>query len=88
MPPRQVPAPVQAPLKNSDSVFYVHPSEGPNSLTVTPQLKGSNCLAWSRSMRHALGAKNKLAFINGSTPIPDAQDLNHNAWERCKFTCG
>ncbi|GAU11490.1 hypothetical protein TSUD_344800 [Trifolium subterraneum] len=81
MPPRV--APIVLPPVNADSVFYVHPSEGPNSVTVTPSLNGSNYLAWSISMRRALGAKNKLAFIDRSIPIPDIQDLNRSAWERC-----
>jgi hypothetical protein len=34
-------------------------------------------------MRRALDAKNKLSFIDGSLSIPDVQDLNRNAWERC-----
>jgi hypothetical protein len=34
-------------------------------------------------MRRALGAKNKLAFIDRATPIPDLLDLNRSAWERC-----
>lgn len=69
--------------QNTNSVFYVHPSEGPNSAIVTPLLIGSNYLAWSRSMQHALGAKNKLAFINVFVPISDLEDLNRDAWERC-----
>jgi hypothetical protein len=40
MPPRV--APVHPPPIDSDSVFYVHPSEGPSSVTVTPHLNGSN----------------------------------------------
>jgi len=34
-------------------------------------------------MQHALGAKNKLAFIDGTIPIHDLLDLNRGAWERC-----
>jgi len=34
-------------------------------------------------MQRALGAKNKLAFIDGSTPKPDDEDLNRITWERC-----
>jgi hypothetical protein len=34
-------------------------------------------------MQRALGAKNKLVFINGSVPIPDLEDLKRDAWERC-----
>jgi hypothetical protein len=33
-------------------------------------------------MRRALGAKNKLAFIDRATPVPDLLDLNRSAWER------
>ncbi|CAJ2636021.1 unnamed protein product [Trifolium pratense] len=83
MPPRQAPIVAPPQLNNADSIFYVHPSEGPNSLTVTPQLNGSNYLAWNHSMRRALGAKNKLPFIDGSLPVPDLQDLNRHAWEHC-----
>jgi len=73
----------QQPQVNTDFIFYVHPSEGPNTVTVMPLLTGSNYLAWRRSMQRALGAKNKLAFIDGSTPEPDEEDLNIVAWERC-----
>jgi hypothetical protein len=36
-------------------------------------------------MQCALGAKNKLPFINGTLPVPDNYDLNRNAWERCNY---
>jgi len=66
-----------------ESVLYVHPSEGPNSVLVTPLLDGSNYLAWNRSMIRALGTKNKLKFVDGSMEIPVDDDLNRSAWERC-----
>lgn len=59
-----------------DSIYYVHPSEGTNSVNVTPKLDGSNYLAWHKSMKDALGAKNKLKFVDGSIQIPPADDLN------------
>jgi hypothetical protein len=61
MPPRV--APVNA-LVDADYVLYVHPSEGLNSVLVTPKLIGSNYLAWSRPMQRALVAKNKLKFVD------------------------
>ena len=82
MPPRVAPV-AQNQQANQDSVYFVHPSEGPNSVLVTPPLNGSNYLVWSRSMRRALGAKNKLPFIDGSLPIPDLLDLNRSSWEWC-----
>ncbi|PNY15019.1 flavonol sulfotransferase-like protein, partial [Trifolium pratense] len=83
MPPRVAPIPALIPPNNSDSFLYVHPSERPNLVTVTPQLTSGNYLAWSHSMCRALGAKNKLALLDRSIPIPDALDLNRSAWERC-----
>jgi len=69
--------------QDTESEYFVHPSEGPNSLTVSPKLNGSNFLAWKRSMQRALGTKNKLGFVNGNIPVPDSDDLLRPAWERC-----
>ncbi|MCI72941.1 receptor-like serine/threonine kinase, partial [Trifolium medium] len=52
MPPRI--APPDSSLDQS-SPFFVHPSDGPSSVTVTPLLTGSNYHSWSRTMRRALG---------------------------------
>ena len=70
---------------DTESAYFVHPSEVPNSVIVSSKFNGSNDLAWSRSMQRALGAKNKLPFINGSLPMPDLDDPNRNAWERCNY---
>lgn len=69
--------------QQSDSIFFVHPIEGPNSATTSHKLSWSNYLTWSRYMQHVLSAKDKLAFISGSTPIPYHHDLNKGMWERC-----
>jgi len=68
---------------DTESMFYVLPSEGPNFVLVTPLLDGSNYLAWICSMIRAFGVKNKLKFVDGSLEVPDEDDLNCNAWERC-----
>jgi hypothetical protein len=36
-------------------------------------------------MQRALGAKNKLALIDRSIPIPDIADLNRAVWERSNY---
>lgn len=64
-----------------DSIYYIHPSEGPNSVTVTLKLDGSNYLTWNRSMKRALGAKNKLKFIDRSTENLDEYHLNFDQWK-------
>ena len=52
-------------------------------MNVAPQLNGDNYHAWSMKMRRALTMKNKFKFVDGSIPIPDEDDLNRMAWERC-----
>jgi hypothetical protein len=81
MPPRVAPP---EPQLDATSPYYVHPSDGPSSVSVTPQLTGSNYHSWSRSMKRALGAKMKLDFIDGTLLVPaDAFDPSLCAWNRC-----
>jgi hypothetical protein len=63
--------------------YYVHSSENSSTVSVTPQLTGDNYHSWSMKMRRALAMKNKYKFVDGSKPIPDENDLNRLAWERC-----
>lgn len=44
-----------APTIDPSSPYYVHPSDGPTSIPITPVLTGSNYHSWARSMRRALG---------------------------------
>ena len=73
------------PLQDPSSLYYVHAGDGPSSIVVTPVLNGSNYHAWARSMRRALGAKNKFEFVDGSIPIPDSFDPSYKAWSRCNM---
>ncbi|GAU50785.1 hypothetical protein TSUD_192210 [Trifolium subterraneum] len=86
MPPRVAPPPPADPSTDPSNPFYVHPSDGPSSVKVTPLLDGSNYHSWARSMRRALGAKLKFEFIDGSIPMPvDAFDPSFRAWNRCNM---
>ncbi|GAU31769.1 hypothetical protein TSUD_22150 [Trifolium subterraneum] len=51
MPPRVAPI---DPASDPSSPYYVHSSDGPSSVKVSPPLTGSNYHSWSRSMRRAL----------------------------------
>lgn len=48
---------------------------------VTVLLTDSNFLTWSRSVQRALGAKNKLGFIN-DTILELAEEPARSAWKR------
>lgn len=83
MPPCVVPVAQRISNADVDHVYYVHPSEGPNTFSITPQLNGPNYISWSRSIKRALGAKKKLVFIDGFIGVLDLAYLNRIAWERC-----
>ncbi|KAG8370484.1 hypothetical protein BUALT_Bualt14G0121600 [Buddleja alternifolia] len=65
------------------SVYYLHPSDQPGQILVTPQLNGGNYPTWSRGVQLALEAKNKLGFLDGSTSKPDEKSPLLSHWNRC-----
>ncbi|GAU34412.1 hypothetical protein TSUD_217520 [Trifolium subterraneum] len=74
------------PSTDPTSPYFVHSSDGPSTVKVTPLLTGSNYHSWSRSMRRALGGKLKIEFIDGSIDVPTDQfDPSFRAWNRCNM---
>ena len=74
------------PILDPTSPYYVHPSDGPSSISITPVLNGSNYHSWARSMRRALGGKMKFDFVDGTIQIPtDSFDPTFRAWTRCNM---
>lgn len=64
--------------------YYMHPSYNPGIALVSPRLSGSsNYQSWSRSMTVALRSKNKIKFVDGTLPKPDASDAKFLAWDHC-----
>ena len=63
--------------------YYVHSLDNSSIVTVTPHLTGENYHSWSLKMQKALAMKYKFKFVDGSIPIPEEDDLNFAAWERC-----
>ena len=64
--------------------LYLHPSDGPGSLTIQEKLIGSqNYRAWRRAMEIGLSTKRKLGFIKG-TVVRSATDPNMaELWDTC-----
>ncbi|XP_074298941.1 uncharacterized protein LOC141629927 [Silene latifolia] len=46
---------------------------------------GQNYTSWSRAITLALGSKNKLGFLDGTTTIPAAATLRHQHWLRSDY---
>ena len=70
--------------KGYDSIhsMFLHNSDHPGMVLVTGPLTGSNYLTWSRSMKIALIAKQKLGFVNGKCVQPDMNSKEYEAWLR------
>lgn len=49
---------------------------------VSSVLTGNNYLAWSRSIKFALGAKIRLGFINGKCICPSEDSPDYEQWVR------
>ncbi|WVZ26235.1 hypothetical protein V8G54_004779 [Vigna mungo] len=71
------------PSLNPSSLYCIHPSEGPSSVTITPVLTGSNYPSWSRTIRMTPISKNQMGFLNGVIAQPVAIDPLRIPWERC-----
>ncbi|KAJ8621850.1 hypothetical protein MRB53_030379 [Persea americana] len=64
-------------------LFYSHPSDNRRNILVSTPLDGENYSTWVHAMQMALIAKNKLGFVDGYVPQPDAASSNRSAWSRC-----
>jgi len=51
------------PSQQLGNVYYVHPSNGPSSIVITPVSNHSNYHVWARLMGKARGGKNKFDFF-------------------------
>ncbi|KAG8495046.1 hypothetical protein CXB51_012729 [Gossypium anomalum] len=64
--------------------LYLHPSDTLGTQLVSYQLLGpENFTVWSRTMRIALLAKNKLGFVYGSCSKASVTVDLHSQWDRC-----
>ncbi|XP_050205811.1 uncharacterized protein LOC126655615 [Mercurialis annua] len=74
---------INSEFDNPASPFYLHPSENPSLVLVSPLLNDQNYHSWARSMKMCLMSKNKLKFVNGSISVPAREDPIYAIWERC-----
>ncbi|XP_019200274.1 PREDICTED: uncharacterized protein LOC109193901 [Ipomoea nil] len=66
-----------------DDPLYLHITENPNLVLVSPALSEHNYASWSRSMKMALEVKNKFGFASGSIPKAVENDPKFGVWKRC-----
>ncbi|XP_070667571.1 uncharacterized protein [Malus domestica] len=64
--------------------FFIHHFDHPRMMLVSKPLTGDKYGTWCRSMTIALGAKNKLGFVDGTVTKPSARKATELAiWQRC-----
>nr|CAD1842112.1 unnamed protein product [Ananas comosus var. bracteatus] len=68
---------------NSDSPYYLHPSDNPGTVFVSCPLNGDNYPTWKRAMQNALNAKNKMGFVDGSITKPIDNSPDVHSWVKC-----
>ena len=61
-------------MEDPTNPLYLHNSDHPGMVLVSQVLKGENYSSWSRAFQIALLVKNKLSFIDGTFPKPDAEE--------------
>ncbi|KAL6125865.1 hypothetical protein ACLB2K_073926 [Fragaria x ananassa] len=66
--------------------LYLHYSDQPGAILVPQSLLEDNYSEWCHSMTMALTIKNKVGFVNGSSPRPTVQDNEQQQWDRCTET--
>jgi len=66
---------VRSLMKTDEPSWALHSSDQPGLVMVSSHLTSSNFLTWSKAMRIALGAKDKLGFINGKLQPPTDEEL-------------
>ncbi|XP_074383495.1 uncharacterized protein LOC141725032 [Apium graveolens] len=67
---------------NYNDPYYLSSGDNPRQQLGTMLLFGENFINWSRSVKMALGAKNKLGFIDGSLSKPYENSPDLNKWIR------
>ncbi|XP_072066666.1 uncharacterized protein [Arachis hypogaea] len=76
-------------IQSPSSPYYIHPSETPSTVLVSPPLIGDNYHQWSRAFSIALISKNKIGFLDGTIPTPATDDPLFPSWHlRNRFSQG
>ncbi|XP_058003885.1 uncharacterized protein LOC131180568 [Hevea brasiliensis] len=68
-----------------DDLLVLQSSNHPGLILISALLTDKNYISWRRAMRIALGAKNKLGFIDGKITIPEEGSKDYEKWKRCDY---
>ncbi|KAG5094249.1 hypothetical protein JHK84_049837 [Glycine max] len=75
-------APIKDFSQDPSHPLFLHHSDGPGLILTSQPLDHKNYTTWSHAMMVALSVKNKVAFIDGSLPMPTTVDPTYVQWTR------
>ncbi|XP_074374820.1 uncharacterized protein LOC141715243 [Apium graveolens] len=70
-------------LADMQNPLFIHPSDGPLSVSVSKLQGASDYRSWKRSFKIQLSAKRKLAFLNGTVIRDPADAIQAAQWDTC-----
>lgn len=65
--------------------LFIHPSDGPLSISVPKLQGGGDYRSWKRSFEIQLSSKRKLGFVNGSVTRSTTEDTEALQWDTCNI---
>ena len=69
-------------IHDASTIYYLHPSEGPNNQLTKYLLAGDNYDIWAKAVINALEGRNKFGFVNGDYTEPvDPKSPDYIAWK-------
>lgn len=71
-------------MANVDPMSLLN-SDHPRTQLIVTQFNGNNFLSWSCGVKLALGAKNKLGFIEGTISKPLIDSDEYEYWKRADY---
>lgn len=71
-----------SPAQDPQSPYYLHHSDHPGLVIITPKLSTNNYISRSKSFLLAISIKNKLGFLNGTISKPTITDPLFDSWIR------
>lgn len=68
-------------LSSIQHPLYLHPSDGPHTVSVEKHTGVANYRSWRRSMEIALASKRKLGFVTGTMKRDATEKEKQDQWD-------